>query len=81
MSERSDDLWQQAQDAQRAGDEAMTERLQDEAREAERADDGVEFTASGRRITKEMFEALADEAEAGYDVDEILARRAKGTEN
>ena len=30
----------------------------------------------GRPITDEMVEAMADEAEAGYDVDEIIRRRA-----
>ncbi len=29
----------------------------------------------GTQITAEMVEAMADEAEAGYDVDEILRRR------
>jgi len=29
----------------------------------------------GKPITDEMVEALADEAEAGYDVEEILRRR------
>ena len=29
----------------------------------------------GKRITDEIVEALADEAEAGYDVDEIIRRR------
>ncbi len=28
----------------------------------------------GKRITAEMVEALADEAEAGYDVEEIIRR-------
>lgn len=30
----------------------------------------------GRPVTAEMVEAMADEAEAGYDVDEILRRRS-----
>jgi hypothetical protein len=30
----------------------------------------------GTPITDEMVEAMADEAEAGYDVDEIIRRRA-----
>ncbi len=34
-------------------------------------------TASGRSIDDELIEALASEAEAGYDVDEIIARRGK----
>ena len=34
-------------------------------------------TKSGTPITEELVEALADEAEAGYDVDEIIARRGK----
>ena len=34
-------------------------------------------TASGRPITDAEVEALAAEAEAGYDVDELLARRPK----
>lgn len=32
-------------------------------------------TRSGKPITDDLIEALAKEAEAGYDVDEILARR------
>lgn len=32
-------------------------------------------TKDGTLITDEMVEAMADEAEAGYDVDEILRRR------
>ena len=32
-------------------------------------------TASGERITDELVERLASEAEAGYDVDELLRRR------
>jgi hypothetical protein len=32
-------------------------------------------TASGKRITDELVEKLADKAEAGYDVDETLRRR------
>lgn len=34
-------------------------------------------TRSGTPLTDELIETLADEAEAGYDVDEILGRRAK----
>lgn len=34
-------------------------------------------TSSGRPITGSEVEALASEAEAGYDVDELLARRGK----
>ncbi len=34
-------------------------------------------TASGRPITDAEIEALAAEAEAGYDVDELLSRRPK----
>jgi hypothetical protein len=34
-------------------------------------------TESGRPITDEDIEAVADEAEAGYDVDELIARRGK----
>jgi uncharacterized protein (DUF4415 family) len=34
-------------------------------------------TASGRPITDAEVEALAAEAEAGYDVDELLPRRSK----
>jgi hypothetical protein len=34
-------------------------------------------TASGRSITDAEVEALAAEAEAGYDVGELLARRPK----
>jgi hypothetical protein len=34
-------------------------------------------TKSGTPITNELIEELAREAEAGYDVDEILARRGK----
>ncbi|MCB1029440.1 MAG: ribbon-helix-helix protein, CopG family [Microthrixaceae bacterium] len=34
-------------------------------------------TASGRPITDQLVEKLADEAEAGYDPDVILARRGK----
>jgi Ribbon-helix-helix protein, copG family len=30
---------------------------------------------NGKPITDEMVEALADEADAGYDVDEIIRRR------
>ena len=32
-------------------------------------------TASGKPITDELVEQLADKAEAGYDVDETLRRR------
>ena len=32
-------------------------------------------TASGEPITDELVQKLADKAEAGYDVDEILRRR------
>ncbi len=32
-------------------------------------------TASGKRITDELVEQIADKAEAGYDVDETLRRR------
>ncbi len=34
-------------------------------------------TNSGTPITDEMIERLADEAEAGYDVDQIIARRGR----
>lgn len=34
-------------------------------------------TRSGRPITEADVEALAAEAEAGYDVDELIARRPK----
>lgn len=34
-------------------------------------------TRSGTPITDELIEQLADEAEAGYDVDRIIARRNK----
>ena len=34
-------------------------------------------TKSGTPITDELIEELTKEAEAGYDVDEILARRGK----
>jgi hypothetical protein len=34
-------------------------------------------TSSGQPITDEEVEALAAEAEAGYDVDELIARRPK----
>lgn len=34
-------------------------------------------TRSGTPITDELIEQLADEAEAGYDVDKIIARRNK----
>lgn len=34
-------------------------------------------TRSGTPITDELIEELANEAEAGYDVDEIIARRGK----
>jgi hypothetical protein len=34
-------------------------------------------TKSGTPITDELIEELAKEAEAGYDVDQIIARRGK----
>jgi hypothetical protein len=34
-------------------------------------------TKSGASITDELVEKLADEAERGYDVDEIIARRGR----
>jgi hypothetical protein len=34
--------------------------------------------ADGTPITDEMIEAMADEAERGYDVEEILRRRPRG---
>ncbi len=34
-------------------------------------------TASGKPIDDEFIEGLADEAEAGYDVDAIISRRGK----
>ncbi len=34
-------------------------------------------TKSGAPLTNELIERLADEAEAGYDIDEILGRRGK----
>lgn len=34
-------------------------------------------TKSGIPITDELIEQLADQAERGYDVDEIIARRAR----
>ncbi len=34
-------------------------------------------TKSGKPITDADIEALADEAEAGYDVDELIARRGR----
>jgi predicted HicB family RNase H-like nuclease len=34
-------------------------------------------TKSGKPITDEFIEELADEAERGYDVDQIIARRGK----
>lgn len=34
-------------------------------------------TRSGQRIDDELIEELASEAEAGYDVEEIVARRGK----
>lgn len=34
-------------------------------------------TRSGTPLTDELIEDLADEAEEGYDVDEILGRRGK----
>ena len=35
-------------------------------------------TASGKPITDELVDGLADKAEAGYDVDETLRRRVGG---
>ena len=35
-------------------------------------------TADGTPVTDEMIETLADEAERGYDVEEILRRRRGG---
>lgn len=34
-------------------------------------------TKSGKVIDKKMVESLADEAESGYDVDQLIARRGK----
>jgi predicted HicB family RNase H-like nuclease len=34
-------------------------------------------TKSGKPITDELIEQLADEAERGYDVDELVARRGR----
>lgn len=34
-------------------------------------------TESGKPIDDDLIEALADEAEAGYDVDAIISRRGK----
>jgi hypothetical protein len=34
-------------------------------------------TESGKPVDDELIEKLADEADAGYDVDDIIARRAK----
>ena len=34
-------------------------------------------TRSGTPLTDDLIEKLADDAEAGYDVDEILGRRGK----
>jgi hypothetical protein len=34
-------------------------------------------TGSGTSIDDELVDELADEAEAGYDIDEIIARRGK----
>ncbi|MEO7443212.1 MAG: ribbon-helix-helix domain-containing protein [Acidimicrobiales bacterium] len=34
-------------------------------------------TKSGKPITDELIEKLADEAERGYDVDRLIARRQK----
>ncbi len=34
-------------------------------------------TKSGRPVDDDLIEQLADEAEAGYDVDEIVGRRGK----
>ena len=35
-------------------------------------------TASGREITEALIEEFVAEAEAGYDVDELIARRQLG---
>ena len=35
-------------------------------------------TTDGEPVTKELLERLADEAERGYDVDELLRRRRGG---
>jgi Ribbon-helix-helix protein, copG family len=34
-------------------------------------------TTSGKTIDERVIETLADEAEAGYDVDEVIARRGR----
>lgn len=34
-------------------------------------------TKSGKPIDDQLIDQLADEAEAGYDIDEIIARRGK----
>jgi hypothetical protein len=34
-------------------------------------------TNSGKPIDDDLIEALADEAQAGYDVDDVVARRGK----
>lgn len=33
------------------------------------------YTRSGRPVTDDLIEDLAKEAEAGYDVDQVIARR------
>lgn len=35
------------------------------------------YTKSGQPITDELVEQLADEAERGYDVEELVARRGR----
>lgn len=35
------------------------------------------YTKSGKPIDDKMVEALADEAEAGYDVDRLISRRGQ----
>lgn len=35
-------------------------------------------TASGKRITEDVIEQLSQEAERGYDVEELLSRRGPG---
>lgn len=39
----------------------------------------IYVTRTGKELTDVDIEALADEAELGYDVDEILARRGRRT--
>ncbi|MGI8710004.1 MAG: CopG family transcriptional regulator [Acidimicrobiales bacterium] len=34
-------------------------------------------TASGTSVTDELIEGLASDAEAGYDVDQVIARRGR----